>query len=90
MSRNGLLDRLDPQDWVLIGYAAGLIVWWFVDDLGDAPDRSWTEQQITLDEEHLDRIENGDSVAVRRWHGHELVLEGDVVIDANEIEDGED
>lgn len=90
MTRHTLLDRLDPQAWVLIGYAIGLLVWQLTGDLGGAPERTWSEQQITLGEEHLERIENGESVAVRRWHGHELVLEGDLVIDAKELEDADD
>jgi len=84
--------RLKAEDWVLIGYLAGILLWFVADTLtADEPDsgRSWTEQQVTLTEEHLQRIEDGETVSVRRWHGHELVIGGGMVIDAEEIDSTE-
>lgn len=84
------LRRLDPSDWVLIGYLIGLLVIWIAETAGqDSTPTRRTEQSVRLDEEHLERIEDGESVQVRRWHGHDLVLEGDLVIDVDRVH-GED
>lgn len=81
--------RLSAEDWVLIGYIAGLLVWFIADTL--APEDGDTtaarnEQEVTLTEDDLRRIEDGDTVKLRRWHGHELVLGGGMVIDADQID----
>ncbi len=73
------------SDWVFIGYIVGLIVWWVAETLSADPDdspRTWTEQSVTLSEDHLQRLEDGDNVQISRWHGGDLVLDGAIVIDA--------
>lgn len=80
--------RLDASDWVLIGYLLGIMLMWAVDHLGGDEERPRSsEQHVTLTEQHLRRIEDGETLKVHRWHGHELVLGGDMVIDAGEVED---
>lgn len=84
--------HLSPEDWLLIGYIIGLVVWWISDALRDEDDggaRSWTEQQATLTEDHLARLESGERVSIPRWHGGELVLDGTMVITAGEVADDE-
>ncbi|MFU1780710.1 hypothetical protein ACM16X_04950 [Haloarcula japonica] len=84
--------RLSATDWVLIGYVAGLVLWFIAETLtADAPEdsRTWNEQQVTLGERDLERLEDGDSVKVRRWHGHDLVIDGTIVVDAR-TEEGQD
>lgn len=91
MRSNPLIRSLEPADWVLIGYLLGLVVWYLYDvgtDVEDTP-RSWSDQSVTLNEDHLQRLEDGDSVKVRRWHGHELVLDGGMVIDAEQGDTGD-
>lgn len=86
---------LTATDWLLIGYIAGIVLWFVADAATADPDASgttaWTEQTVTLTEDHLRRLEDGDTVAVQRWHGHELLLGGGMVIDAEMIgEEGEE
>lgn len=90
MRSNPLTRYLEPSDWVLIGYLIGLGLWYiFETSTAEETARSWTEQNVTLSEDHLQRLENGDSVAVSRWHGHDLVLEGSIVVDQDALEDGD-
>lgn len=79
--------ELEPADWVLIGYLVGLAVWWLSDALRDTDGRAWTEQSVQLDEDHLERMERGESIQIHRWHGHRLQLEGELAVDADELED---
>jgi len=84
--------RLSATDWVLIGYVAGILLWFVADTItADAPDetRTWTEQSVTLSEDHLRRLEDGETVTVTRWHGNDLVLNGTVVVDVGEVEEGD-
>jgi len=83
--------RLSVSDWVFIGYVVGLLVWWVYEAVTADPDtgsRTWTEQSMTLSEDHLQRLEDGDSVKLSRWHGGDLVLDGTIVVDAGRPEEG--
>lgn len=82
--------RLSVEEWLLIGYVLGVLVYWTFDMLtstsgsgpGDREERvSPSFDSVRLTEPALDRLEAGDSIAVDRWHGGELVLSGDVVLD---------
>ena len=53
----------------------------------DSRQRSRTEQSVTLNEDALRRLEDGETVVVRRWHGQDLELSGTQVIDVETIED---
>jgi len=46
-------------------------------------------QSVTLHEDDLRRLEDGDSLRTRRWHGHELQLRADLVVDADELPESE-
>jgi len=85
---------LKAEDWVLIGYVAGILLWFVAETLTASPtsdsSRTWTEQSVELSEDHLQRLENGDSVKVHRWHGHDLVIGGGMVIDADQLGGEED
>lgn len=85
--------HLSAEEWLLLGYLAGIIVWWVSDALRDrsGPERrSWTEQHATLSEDHLRRLEDGDRVAISRWHGGDLVLDGTMVLTAAPVEEDDD
>ena len=79
MTGRGPLDRLGTDDWVIIGYVVGLAVYYLFLD-GDEPE-PWTEQDVRLGEEHLQRLEDGDTLELRRWHGQTLAIDGTVVVD---------
>lgn len=82
---NGIAYRLEPEDWVLLGYLLGIGVWYLFEKTSESSTTStstWTEQEVTLTEDHLQRIEQGEPVRVARWHGHDLVLDGALVVDA--------
>lgn len=85
---NRLEIDLRPSDWILIGYLLGLGLWWFIEwsTAGHPEESSRREQRVDLSEDHLRRLEDGSTVSVRRWHGHDLVLDGSVVVDAEQIE----
>jgi hypothetical protein len=51
------------------------------------PTREPTEQSVTLNEDALRRLEDGQPVTVRRWHGRDLELSGTQVIDVEPVED---
>lgn len=46
-----------------------------------AQDDRWRDRR----EQALQRLENGGSIKVERWHGHDLVLRGDLVVDAEAL-----
>lgn len=73
-----LLGSLDTWELVYIGLVLGVALqqWMTSDDPGRV-----TEQQMTLGEDDLRRLEDGGSLALPRWHGNELHLRGDVVVD---------
>ncbi|WP_353634609.1 hypothetical protein ABSL23_02320 [Halobacterium sp. NMX12-1] len=49
-----------------------------------------TEQSVTLGEDALRRLEDGEPVTVQRWHGGDLELTGAQVIDVQPVEDESD
>jgi len=49
-----------------------------------------TEQSVTLNEDALRHLEDGEPMTVRRWHGRDLELSGTQVIDVETAEDTED
>jgi hypothetical protein len=51
------------------------------------PPQHRAEQSVTLHEDALQRLENGETVTVQRWHGNDLQLAGRQVIDVTEFED---
>jgi len=55
----------------------------------DEPAREPTEQSVTFNEDALRRLEDGETIVVRRWHGRDLELSGTQVIDVEPIEDEE-
>jgi hypothetical protein len=40
--------------------------------------------------EALDRLEQGETMRVERWHGHDLELSGELIVDAEKLRDQED
>jgi len=84
LPRADVVDRLDPSDWLLIGYLLGLVVIYIAQEIESTPTdtatRTWTEQDVHLSEDHLQRLEDGETVRVSRWHGHDLVLNGAIVV----------
>jgi len=82
------LDRLDTWELVYLGLVLGVAIQTWMQD--DSPHRV-TEQSMTLAEDDLRRLEDGGSLALPRWHGNELHLRGDVVVDVpSEVEDDQD
>jgi len=84
------LDRafgsMDTWELVYLGLVVGVALMEWVQPDDPAPTRS-TEQTVTLGEDDLRRLEDGDSLAVHRWHGHELHVRGDVVVDVPTSQD---
>jgi hypothetical protein len=88
---------LNAEDWVLLGYLAGIAVWWVCERLTDRTSATTQPAQrdgvqnvggfdrVHLGEQALERIERGGDVTVDRWHGGTVRLEGDLVVDAEEI-----
>jgi hypothetical protein len=75
--------RLGAEEWLLIGYCIGVIVLWVAQRLGSAGGRDAsrsTGQEVRLDERSLERLEEGEQVRIRRWHGGNLVLDGSVIV----------
>jgi len=56
----------------------------------DEPAREPTEQSVTFNEDALRRLEDGETIVVRRWHGRDLELSGTQVIDVEPIEEDDD
>ena len=93
------------EDWVLVGYLCGLAVVYLIETFlsssattqparRDGPQRVGGYDRVHLGEQALARIEQGDSVAVERWHGGTVNLKGDVVVDveavdSDDVEDGD-
>lgn len=91
MTRQYRLD-LRPENWVLLGYIFGLLVWWLLDATlgsGQDTDADRHTQTAMLSEDHLTRLEGGESVVIRRWHGHDLVIDGSLVVDVTDEGGGE-
>lgn len=49
-----------------------------------------TEQSVTLGEDALRRLEDGEPVTVQRWHGGDLELTGAQVIDVEPVDETEE
>jgi len=77
------LGRLDTWELVHLGLVLGVALMERA-DTGE-PDPV-TEQTVRLGEDDLRRLEDGDSVRVYRWHGHELEVRGDLVVDVEAVE----
>jgi hypothetical protein len=84
-----IVDDLDAAEWICIGYVLGLLVILTVDLFSESGPGDWDEQTAILSEGHLRRLENGETVKVPRWHGHDLVLDASIVIDAEEVENND-
>ena len=70
------LDRyLDPSDWMLVGYLVALALVYLFVDSGEPTE--WDGQTYRLTERHLQRLENGKDVEIRRWHGGSVRLSGE-------------
>jgi len=82
----GLADELAFAFGVFLALMA---LWEVVQSVvaNDSRQRSRTEQSVTLNEDALRRLEDGETVVVRRWHGQDLELSGTQVIDVEAIED---
>jgi hypothetical protein len=84
------MRRLSDSDLILLGYVAGVLLVAALDYIfsstSSTSSNSWTDQSRVLDEAHLQRLEQGDPVRIQRWHGCDLVIEGEVVIDVDEVE----
>lgn len=78
------LGQLDTWERVYLGLVLGVAIQQWMQD--DDPGRV-TEQSMTLNEDDLRRLEDGGSLALPRWHGNELHLQGDVVVDVPAVED---
>lgn len=91
-----LCTRLDAEDWMLLGYIIGILVWYLAEsmmsDPAPAPDTHDNDdslpkyQSLRLGEPALERLERGEPISLERWHGGDLVLHGDVVIDADKVD----
>lgn len=82
--RTDLPLSLGPQEWALLGYLGACVLWWafgeFGTDGGDSRNQP-ASGGVRLREEHLQRLEQGRPVTFRRWHGHDLRLDGTLVVD---------
>lgn len=59
-----------------------VLLWW------EFKDRHCTDRNpvgATDRERVLERLERGETVRVPRWHGHDLELSGEVVVDAEAL-----
>lgn len=86
---DGLADELA---FAFAVFLALMALWEAVQSLvvDDESRRSRTEQDIALNEDALRRLEDGETVVVRRWHGQDLELSGTRVIDVEPVENPED
>jgi hypothetical protein len=94
------MNRFEQGYWtavavIVLGYAIGGIYETYRDlqwQLETTAYDDWDpcEQSHKLQENHLERLEGGDHVTIPRWHGCDLVLSGEVVVDAEEVEAGDE
>lgn len=75
---------ISVEESLLVGYLLGLAVYALILDTGESV--TWDEQDVTLSEAHLQRLEDGDRVRIHRWHGHAVDLEGSLVVDTDELD----
>lgn len=74
--------RLDAWELAYLGFVVGVALMTWLDE-DPEPGRP-TEQTVSLREDALRRLEDGNTVEVQRWHGNALALHGSVVVDATE------
>jgi hypothetical protein len=74
------LDRLDTWEVAYLGLVVGVCIQQWATSDDDGATRT-TREQMTLVEDDLRRLEDGGTLALPRWHGNELHLRGDVVVD---------
>lgn len=74
--------HLDASDWMLLGYLLGLAALWVLSPptSSTTDSRSISDQKFALTEDHMQRLESGESVVIPRWHGHDLILDGTVFV----------
>ncbi len=62
-----------------------IMLWW------EFRERSSSDESVepTDRERVLERLEQGETVRIPRWHGHELELSGELVVDAEALPDEE-
>ena len=103
MNLRRITRSFSTEDWALLGYLAGIAVWWIAERLaesrvsqparGDNTQRVGGFDRVHLGEQALERIEQGETVTVDRWHGGTVRLQGDLVVEVEEIvgeDDSED
>jgi hypothetical protein len=52
-------------------------------------EEEWTRLGV-CDRHALDRLEDGESIVIERWHGHNLEVRADRVIDADTLDEEPD
>lgn len=84
MTLHDVTDRMGNDDWVLVGYLLACALFYLWERSSTQPANPQPRgQDVTLHEDALQRIENGKTVVVRRWHGADLELRGGNVIDVD-------
>lgn len=48
---------------------------------------STSDRGLLDTEAALQRLEDGESIKVERWHGHDLLVRGDLVLDADALDE---
>lgn len=77
---NTRTQKLSTEDWVLIGYLIGVVVMWLIERVAESSKPSTSGQtsnpgqRVRLDERALERLEEGKTMQIRRWHGGDIVL----------------
>jgi hypothetical protein len=86
--------RFRVEDVLAVGYVLGVAAMALLES--DAPERGnggayrgRNAQSVTLHEDDLRRLEDGDTLRTPRWHGHELELSADLVVNASELPESE-
>lgn len=100
MNIKRITETWGPEEWALVGYLWGIAVWWLCERLLSASTSASTTNNtehvggydhVQLGEQALTRIEDGETVAVQRWHGGTVKLSGDLVVDVpTETDSAED
>lgn len=84
---DGLADELA---FALALFLTLMAVWEVVKSVtsaGTEPAQKQTEQSVTLNEDVLRRLEDGEPVTIPRWHGGDLELTGAQVIDVEAVDE---
>jgi hypothetical protein len=82
--------RFDAWEVAYLGFMLGVaLMTWTRDDGPDRGDggryQGRNAERWTLHEDDLRRLEDGGSLRAERWHGHEVELSADLVVDADEL-----